>query len=274
VSGEIVGYYDGSSGSDRNGKGVRITLAGYAATPEIWREVESVWRRVLADNSTRPEADYLHMWQANALSDEFALAKGWTKDKVDSLLNDLSNRCLSPYGTREPIEESLVGAVCTVEIDDYLRAQNECPYLQGMAPEEVCVNYLAEVALKLLPGDPSGHMGKRGSVDMYFDRGERFMRTIYGPWQQHRKKSGSLKLINKIEQASSERVVGLQAADFLAWHTNRDWWKRDTGEKDLRLRMRLIAAGLVSSDRYDYAKLVARYRNWPARDADGRVPRQ
>jgi hypothetical protein len=57
----------------------------------VWREVESVWRRVLGDGSTRPEADCVHMWQANALSDEFSLAKGWTKEKVDSLLNDLSN---------------------------------------------------------------------------------------------------------------------------------------------------------------------------------------
>jgi hypothetical protein len=98
------------------------------------------------------------------------------------------------------------------------------------------------------------------------------MRTIYRPWQQHRKKSGSLKLIHKIEQARSQDFVRLQAADFLAWHTNRDWWKRDIGEKDLLLRMRMIAAGLVSSDRYDYANLMARYRDWPARDADGRTP--
>jgi hypothetical protein len=187
---------------------------------------------------------------------------------------DLSNQCLSPYGTREPIEDSLVGATCTVEIDDYFRAQIECPYLRGMKPDEVCVNYLAEVALKLLQEDRNGHMGKSGSVEMYFDRGEKFMRTIYGPWQQHRKKPGSLKLIHEIQQAKSEHSVGLQAADFLAWHTNRDWWKRDTGEKDLLLRMRMIAAGLFSSDRYDYDKLVARYRDWPARDADGRVPRQ
>jgi len=58
------------------------------------------------------------------------------------------------------------------------------------------------------------------------------------------------------------------------WHTNRDWWKRDIGEKDLLLRMRMIGAGLFSSDRYDYAKLMARYRDWPAREADGRLPRQ
>lgn len=273
MSGEIVGYYDGSSGY-LDGKAVRVTLAGYAAKPDVWRGVEDVWRRVLADDSARPEAACLHMWQANALSDGFSLAKGWTKEKVDSLLNDLSNHCLSPYGTREPIEDSLVGAVCTVEIDDYLRAQNECPYLRGMTPEEVCVNYLAEVALRLLPEDRNGRMGKSGSVEMYFDRGEKFMRTIYGPWQQHRRRSGSLRLIDKIASAKSEDSVGLQAADFLAWHTNRDWWKREGGEKDLLLRMRIIAAGLFSSDRYDYAKLMARYRDWPARGADGHVPRR
>ena len=142
------------------------------------------------------------MRQANALSDEFSLARGWTKEKVDSLLNDLSNHCLSPYGSREPIEDSLVGAACTVEIDDDFRAQSECPYLRGMTPEEVCVNYLAEVALRLLPEDPNGHMGKSGSVEMYFDQGERFMRTIHRPWQQHRKKSGLFDNRDYDQQAS------------------------------------------------------------------------
>jgi hypothetical protein len=269
----VVGFYDGSS-SERNGEKVRITLAGYAAKPHVWRDVEDVWRRVLDGDSGRPKVDCLHMWQANALSDQFALANGWTKSKVDSLLNDLSNRCLSPYGAREPIEDSLVGAVCTVEIEDYRRAQDECPYLQGMPPEEVCVNYVAEVALRLLPEDPNGIMGKAGAVDMYFDRGEKFMRTIYRPWQQHRKNGGLLKLINRIESKRSEDLPGLQAADFLAWHTNRDWWTRDRGDMDLLLRMRMIAAGLLCSDRYDYAKLTDRYKDWPARDPDGRVRRQ
>lgn len=58
---------------------------------------------------------------------------------------------------------------------------------------------------------------------------------------------------------------------LLGRHTSRDWWMRDTGEKDLRLRMRMIAARLVSSDRDDYAKLVGRYKDWHALDTDGRV---
>jgi hypothetical protein len=267
VAGEIIGFYDGSTSKD----GKRITLAGYAAKPEVWREVEAIWARVLADDTNRPKAKSLHMWQANSLDEEFSLAKGWDKAKIDSLLNDLSNECLSPYGMREPVEDALVGAVCTVELDDYARTQADCPYLQGMAPEEVCVNYVAEVALKMLPEDLNGLMGKTGSIEMYFDRNERFMRTIIGPWQRHRKKPGALKLIHNIEQVKDDSPVGIQAADFLAWHTNRDWWKRDGGEKDLLLRFRMIAAGLLTAHRYDYEKLMERYKDWPARGPDGRV---
>jgi hypothetical protein len=178
---------------------------------------------------------------------------------------------LGGYGMREPIEDALVGAVCTIELDDYARAQADCPYLQGMAPEEVCVNYVAEVALKMLPEDLSGLMGKIGSIEMYFDRNERFMRTIIGLWQRHRKEPGALKLIHNIEQVKDDSPVGIQAADFLAWHTNRDWWKRDGGEKDLLLRFRMIAAGLLTAHRYDYEKLMERYKDWPARGPDGRV---
>ena len=165
MAGEIVAFYDRSTSKD----GKRITLAGYAAKPEVWREVEAIWARVLADDTNRPKAKSLHMWQANSLDEDFSLAKGWDKAKIDSFLNDLSNECLSPYGMREPVEDALVGAVCTIELDDYARAQADCPYLQGMAPEEVCVNYVAEVALKMLPEDLNGLMGKIGSIEMYFD---------------------------------------------------------------------------------------------------------
>jgi hypothetical protein len=207
--------------------------------------------------------------QANSLDEGFSLAKGWDRAKVDSLLKDLSNECLSPYGMREPVEDALVGAVCTVELDDYASAQADCPYLQRMASEEVCANYVAEVALKMLPEDLHRLMGKTGLIEMYFDRNERFMRTIIGPWQRHRKKPGALKLINNIEQVKDDSQVGIQAADFLAWYTNRDWWKRDGGEKDLRFRM--IAAGLLTAHRYDYKELMERYKDWPARGSDGRV---
>lgn len=55
LSGQIVGYYDGS-GSDRCGKPARITLAGYAAKPQVWREVETAWRRALTDDSNKTQS--------------------------------------------------------------------------------------------------------------------------------------------------------------------------------------------------------------------------
>jgi hypothetical protein len=97
------------------------------------------------------------------------------------------------------------------------------------------------------------------------------VRTIIGPWRRHRNKPGALKLIHNIEQVKDDSPVGIQAADFLAWHTNRDWWKRDGDEKDLLLRFRMIAAGLLTAHRYDYEKLIERYKDWPARGPDGRV---
>lgn len=69
-----------------------------------------------------------------------------------------------------------------------------------------------------------------------------------------------MKLIHNIEQVKGGSPIGIQAPDSLAWHTNRDWWKRDRGEMDLLLRCRMIAAGLLTSDRYDYEKLMDRYK--------------
>jgi hypothetical protein len=140
-----------------------------------------------------------------------------------------------------------------------------------MPPEEVCVNYVAEVALKMLPESPQGRLGKAGSIEMYFDRNEKFMRTIIQPWQRRRRKPGALQLIHNIEQVRTGNPVGIQAADFLAWHTHRDWSKREAGKKDLMLRCRMIFAGLLTAHRYDYQTLMERYKDWPARGPDGRV---
>lgn len=212
------------------------------------------------------------MRTAMTLNKEFSMPNGWTRSKVESLLMDLSNKCLSPLGWREPVADALVGAACTVELDDYVRAQRECTYLQGMDPEEVCVNSLADVTLQMLPEDPTGIGGKRGSLHMYFDRNEKFMHKLNAPWLQRRKRRGVLLLIDKIEAADSAAHPGLQAADYLAWLTNRDWAVRNAGEKDLTLRMRMIAGGLIGSEHYDYNKLMERYKDRPARSPNGRVP--
>jgi len=79
------------------------------------------------------------MWQANALSDEFSLAKGWTKKKVDSLLNDLSNHCSVRMGrgNRLKIRSLVLSAPWKLMIISELRMN--VLYLRGMTPEEVCV---------------------------------------------------------------------------------------------------------------------------------------
>lgn len=266
--GDIIAFYDGSIGH-RDGRRHSVTLAGYAARREVWDEFEPLWRGVLADSSNRPPCEALHMRTAMTLNKEFSARNGWTKSRVQSLLMDLSNKCLSPLGWRESVEDGLVGASCTVTLDDYARAQQDCPYLRGMEPEEVCVNCLAEVALKMLPEDPAGTCGKRGSLHMYFDRNEKFMHKLNAPWLQRRLRGGPLLLIEKIEAADSAMHPGLQAADYLAWLTNRDRILRDAGETYLALRMMMIAAALVGTEHYDYEKLMKRYREWPVRVATG-----
>ena len=49
---------------------------------------------------------------------------------------------------------------------EWIPLRRRCQHLQGMAPEEVCVNDVTEVALTLLPDDLNGLMGKSGSIEM------------------------------------------------------------------------------------------------------------
>jgi hypothetical protein len=129
----VRAYYDGS-GADRNGRRKRITLAGYAASPAVWADIEGKWWDVLADDSRRPSCRYLHMREANRLVGEFSSERGWTHKGVDILLADLHNICLAPHGWYRPLGEGLFGAMCTVELAGYEKACETIPRLRDVEP--------------------------------------------------------------------------------------------------------------------------------------------
>lgn len=221
----IQAYYDGSGKSD-DPNARFLTLAGYVGTPDAWQQFKECWDRVLQ----RYGCSYLHMSEACLLQGEFA---GWTKDRVNGLLQDLFNECFSPTGWGN-FKGEFYGASCTVNLQDYAKASADVPSRSLKEPEAICVDYVVRVALKALPENLDLPFGKEGRVQLFFDRGESFMRKVDKIWRSkpNGKLEGPLQLVSSIERANMRDVIGLQAADFLAWDTNRRYthgFKEATG---------------------------------------------
>jgi hypothetical protein len=162
------------------------------------------------------------MREAHLLQGEFASTNGWTHEKVKGLLQNLINECLSETGWGS-FKGEFYGASCTINLKDYKRICSDMPTHKLKEPEAICVDHVATIALKALPENPSMPFGKEGTVELFFDKGESFMNKVDRVWRSksHDKLEGPLQLVSNIASADMHKTIGLQAADFLAWHTNR-----------------------------------------------------
>jgi hypothetical protein len=256
----IQGYYDGSVSY-----GVRrsVTLAGYAATPQKWAEFEAAWQGVLAGDGTRPAARLLHMTDAHTLNGEFSAERGWTRAHVESLLNDVA-RCLNQLGRRDDHEPySFLGGSCTVPLDDYARAVEQLPNLKRKEPEAICVDCVAQIALGMMaPLEGRAHVDelkKVGSVELFFDQNERFFHKINRIWLQRRvsDRPKVLELVSDLKTGDAKMLAPLQAADYLAWLTNKHLRDKDAAAG----ARRILSAPMFAFD-YTYERLVTDYKNW------------
>ncbi len=247
-------YYDGSGKKDTQ----FLTLAGYAGTLPAWLQFEEAWAKVLE----RHNCSFLHMADAFFLRNEFSFANGWTHDKVNALLIDLLNECLSQTGWGDYRNE-FVGVSSTVNLEDYHRACNDRPELKAKTPEEICVRLALRVALQVLPENKESEpFHKDGAVEIYFDENELFRSKIENEWRKYRNNRNTLwSLVASIGSVNHRQVIGVQAADFLAWQTNRSF----TGNPDNDLRTAKPSAANAKiltlscprrSSYYDYEKLM------------------
>jgi hypothetical protein len=209
----LEAYFDGSS----NGQPSLLTLAGFAAQDSIWIEFDKKWREILADSNKRPAAKYLHMREANSLEGEFCPRNGWNAKKVDSLITDL----LLYLQTVD--KERFRMAACTVD----LTAREKLRYEGLPVPEavEICNQWCPQTFLAWYfvkyPGIVS-------TLHFFFDKGEPFEDSFRQTWKRETAKvlvpganDMTWSLIQTIASTDAKCKPGLQAADLLAWATNR-----------------------------------------------------
>lgn len=270
-------YFDGSGSPAKGDRGPVVALAGYAATPDVWTDFEADWWSVLADDTHRPACRCLHMKDANALRGEFSTQYGWSHEGVRRLLADLFNRCFAPRGLQMEPAEALIGASCWVDLDAYERVCQQYPHFRAKSPQALCVDHVVGTVLRLLVPDPDGgsyatDLVARGeSVDLFFDRKEPFRREIQRVWEARpwRQRSAVLKLVRSLNSTSPESSAALQAADFLAWHTNRDL-RSEPGDLAARLMMWLATRCVPQA--YDYEELARTAAGWKHGAGYGAAP--
>lgn len=196
----IKAYFDGSGKSD-NPDCRYLTLAGYVGTEDAWAAFEKAWDRVL----NRWGCNYIHMREA----------------KHRGALRDLISVCFGDIGCTTH-KTAFCGAACTVDLEAYRCVCHDLPDLQARkSPEDICVDAVVTVALRMLPASDQSETGKSGTIELWFDQDEAFLHRINRAWERKRKRPGIFKHFSSIRSGAMKESPGLQAADVLAWHTNR-----------------------------------------------------
>jgi hypothetical protein len=255
----IRGYYDMSK-CERPEKIRSVTLAGYAGTLEKWEEFEVEWARVLAGDGNRPSTTSLHMKDANTFNGEFSRSDGWTPEHVKALFTDAAN-CLSALENRGDDDRCLFSGVsCTVRLDDYERAVKTLPNLKRKEPEAICVDRVTGRAIRMLAPPEGAHVDDLksvGHVELWFDQNEPFINKIDRVWRQRPApdRPKVLELVRAVKNRdATTKTTPFQAADFLAWNTNRY-----VTEGDVHAFARRFLTPMFD---YTYEKLVEEYKDW------------
>jgi hypothetical protein len=216
----ITVYFDGS-GDSRPGTGTRfIVLAGVGAESKLWPEFAARWQHALERWGPARGVRgcrHLHMVEAAHLTKSFARTAGWTREKVRQLTNELLNECVAPYAA----EGRLIGGTCAVDLDAFRTACAERPSLPGKYrdPESICVKAVLGIAESLLVPPEGGYIPDGATAELYFDRGERFLRAMDRVWRKRRHEP-RFQHIKRVQTVAST-APGIQLADFMAYQVHQ-----------------------------------------------------
>jgi hypothetical protein len=265
----LESYFDGSSDTGAWRKGDLVTLAGFAADDSVWAEFDAKWRNALKGTRQRPEAPYLHMREATKGKGPFTYKNGWNLKKVGFLVTDL----LTYMQTVDKKRFRQFG--CTVDLEAYrkLTAQG---YLFN-DPVDICNEFCPFSVLAWYHADYPGIIH---SAHYFFDVDEPFKVPFEERWKSE--KGNFLdptavrevwSLIKTVTTGDMRDKPALQAADLLAWSSNRTRSKNpDAAFKHLEPIMKQIIPSTwivfderTLTDRYEFIKKGAKFRVIPGR---------
>ncbi len=183
-----------------------MTLAALAADEQVWIYFEREWANLLSDRGNPP---YMHMKEAMPLKGAF---EGWEPEARDFLVYGLLGLIME-IG-QNPRFRSFT---CTIDLVAHKRwkAEKNLPL-----PERLCARLVFPKAYEWYSSFPDPILD---SIDVFFDRNERFMGHIAGDWNNKKtqKTPPIWGLVRTIAPADMRQTPPLQAADMLAWARNR-----------------------------------------------------
>lgn len=203
--------------SSQDERGIEfMTLGCIVSSEAIWPDFEQAWSSVL-DKAPHPLKSF-HM--APAMSRKtHPFNKDWTKDQVDELVDQLL-MVIHRFAMRSFGREFVI-KTATLNLTDYRRFKLENIHLRR--PEAICVNFCCGTPL---PTDKANPEAELQDVIFYFDRQEKFLRTIRSNWIKGKKylnknqHGGWPKQFKEMLPLSAEDIPALQAVDVVAWITN------------------------------------------------------
>jgi hypothetical protein len=213
----LESYFDGSATKGWKSRSGYVTLAGTAADDSVWKNFDHDWREILSKSKDRPEAKYIHMREAAHLKKEFSPKNGWTFPKVARLLHDL-------LGYLQTIDKQKFRQFAgTVDLAAYHRIKveghqlHEVVWLCNRSPEAALYWYATQ------------YPGIIHSAHYFFDIREPFKEPFERKWNE--KKTALIytspsttywTLIKSVTATDMESHPAMQAADMLAWASNRE----------------------------------------------------
>jgi len=225
IGSDLESYFDGSNVGGWE-KGSIVTLAGFAADGEVWAEFNEGWRQTLQDSGRRPAVDHLHMRKAAHLLSPFDFRSGWNMERIGFLITDL----LMYLQTID--KKRFRQFACTVDLDAHRRVTSEG--LVGDPPIQLCVDHCALTVLAWYSLDYPGIIH---SAHYFFDESEPFKELFENKWRRERNNIFApgasdmfWSVIKTVTTASMKDKPALQAADLLAWASNRSYTSRGKTE--------------------------------------------
>lgn len=214
----LESYFDGSYSGKGWREGRFISLAGHATEDDIWTSFDIEWRRILNDDRAHPKAPYLHMKEASALDGKvFTWRNGWNRKKVECLVTELLEYLQSLDKKR------FHQFACSIDLDAYRKLCGEGFSIPD--PVEICNGYCPESVLVWFV---TSYPGVIGDAHYFFDQNEPFKPLFEDQWTKEKQKVLDLsprchywQLIKTVTTADMRDKPALQAADLLAWASNR-----------------------------------------------------
>jgi hypothetical protein len=213
----LESYFDGSAYPGDWRKGSLVTLAGFAADDSVWAEFDQEWRRILNDNSRRPAAPYLHMREATKLKGPFTHRDGWNLQKVQFLVTDLL------MYMQHVDKQRFRQFGCTIDLVAYRKLTEEGFSFND--PVDICNEFCPFVVLAWYA---TYYPGLIHSAHYFFDIEEPFKGPFEERWKEEKQNQLDVtgmrewwSVIKTVTTAEMRERPAMQAADLLAWSSNR-----------------------------------------------------